>query len=244
MEKKIIAIALVLVLMVTVFVGCSKKRETTEVNGKDYILYTDAEGNTVINENNQVIAVVTDENGEVVTFENGEDQTYFVQIDGAVIKDGVMKGTKYEMNVIEGWTASENGKMYKDGTENKCYVQFVEMTTLGEDETFDIYLEKIDLQYQPEAFEDAGQKVEVEDEEYVFKASKGTTTISNSALACTFYTYKILNANGEVIHYAENYYFAKNGVVYMINYACVDGIGYDENFNFENYINANFTFTK
>ena len=54
MEKKIIAIALVLVVMVTAFVGCGQKYKTTKVGNNEYLLHTDAEGNTIIKDDQLV----------------------------------------------------------------------------------------------------------------------------------------------------------------------------------------------
>ena len=47
MEKKIIAIALVLVFMVTVFVGCSKGKKYIDDDGVEHLLHLDEEGNKI-----------------------------------------------------------------------------------------------------------------------------------------------------------------------------------------------------
>ncbi len=234
MDKKIIAVALVLVLMVTAFVGCTK-RETTKINGKDYILYTDDEGNTVINDKNQVVAVVTEEDGEVATFENGEDQTFFVQLYGPVVKDDTLSIDNYRLGIPEGWSTTTDGKIVKDGTENKCYIKCVKVFEYNETTNLDVYLEKIDEQNDQliPGFEKEGYKLTVDKKEVVF---------SPDSFQGYKYTYKILDKDSKVVHYAENYYFVSNKVAYSLTYACEDGIGYDESFNFDNYANTQFKF--
>lgn len=237
MEKKIIAVALVLVLMVTVFVGCGKKYETTKLNGKEYLLVTDADGNTIINDENQVAAVVTDEDGEILTFADGEEQTYLVQLYGPVVVDGVVRGTNYKMNIPQGWTAIDGDKIAKDGTEDKCYMQFAKVIEFDKDNNLDTYLEKIDEQNEQlvPGFEKEGYVLTVDDSEIV---------LTTDGIQCRVYNYKIVDADGNLIHYAENYYFAVAGTAYKLSYVCEDGEGYDETFNFQSYANENFTFVK
>ncbi len=237
MEKKIIAIALVLVLMVTALVGCSKKYETTKLNGKEYLLVTDDEGNTVINDKNQVAAVVTDEDGEIITYENGEQQTYQVQLYGPVVVDGAARGTNYKINIPQGWTAIDGDKISKDKTEDNCYIQFAKVIEFDKDNNLDTYLEKIETQNKQlvSGFEKEGYTLTVDESDIVLTADN---------LHCRAYIYKVVDADGKLIHYAENYYFAVSKTAYKLSYVCEDGIGYDETFNFKSYANENFTFVK
>lgn len=236
MEKKIIALALALVLMVTVFAGCSsKKRETSEINGKDYILATDTDGNTIINEENQIVAVVTDKNGEVITYENGEDQTYHVQLDGSMAIDGVARSDKYSINVPEGWSVLPNGRIAKDKTDDKCYIQFTEIGKFEKDENLDTYLANIDEQ-------DKQLAGALEKEGYKLTVDKSEAVLNSGSLHCKVYTYKVVDADGKVVHYAEQCYFTSDGAGYILGYACLDGVGYDESFDFKAFATSNFTF--
>ena len=56
------------------------------------------------------------------------------------------------------------------------------------------------------------------------------------------YTYKIIDSDGKVTHYAENYYFTAGTMIYSVNYACMNGIGYDESFSFASYVSTNFIY--
>ena len=52
----------------------------------------------------------------------------------------------------------------------------------------------------------------------------------------------VTDSEGKVIHYAENFYFTVAKTLYSVNYACMDGVGYDETFSFSNYVAESFTF--
>ena len=241
MEKKIIAIALVLVIMVTAFVGCSKKRDTTKINGKEYVLYTDKEGNTVINDKNQVVAVVTDENGEAVTFENGEDQTYFVQINSGLVVEDEVAGANYRLKVINGWEGNADGRIYKKGTDNKCYIQFNKLVTFEEGNNISTYLEALDS--QNDQLKDAVPKAEGM-EGATLTIDKSEKFISAAGAAGYVYVYKIVDKDGKLMHYTENYYFVSENTAYKIDYVCTDGVGYDKEFSFASYVDTCFKFIK
>ncbi len=241
MEKKIIAIALVLVVMVTVFVGCSKKRETINYNGKEYILYTDKEGNTKLNEQNQLIVVVTDEQGEVLTYANGEDQTRPLQIFNNLVVGDEVAGANYRFKVPEGWEGNDSGHVYKKNTDKKCYIKFDKVTEFEKGKNLDTYLDVIDEQNEqlkagiPQAEGMKGAKLTV-------NKSEKTITVDN--LQSVLYVYKIVDKDGKTIHYAENFYFSSGDTAYKVSYVCQDGVGYDAGFNFTSYVNSNFKFVK
>ncbi len=235
MNKKIIAISLVLVIMVTCFSACKQKRETTKINGQEVIAVTDESGNPIINEKNEAVVLVTDREGEVITFESGEEQTRYMQIIDAVVIDGVAHGEKYNMNVLSGWTAGIGDRINKDGTDEKCYIHFTKNKDLEKDETLATYLEAVDEQNDllVDGFKKEGYTVTIND---------GASAISSKNIGCKTRTYKIVDSDGKVVHYAVNYYFVADDTVYSVNYACENGIGYDESFDFDSYLKTNFTF--
>lgn len=251
MEKKIIAIALVLVLMVTAFVGCGQKYKTTKVGGNEYLLETDAEGNTLV-EGNQLVAVVTDSDGEIITYENGENQTYYVPIPGSLVIDGIVRGENFTLNILDGWTSTDYDRINKDGTDNKCFIQFSKTSELENKEKFEEAFAKTDKANEDmeKAINDAEKMKELiktnpelaKYENCKCTVDISTTTFTSDAYPCRVYVSKIVNADGNVVHYSENYYFLVEKTIYCVAYTCVDGEGYDESFNFRNYINENFTF--
>ncbi|MBO5943870.1 MAG: hypothetical protein J6Q50_01075 [Clostridia bacterium] len=254
MDKKIIAVALVLVLMVTAFVGCGQKYKTTKVGDGEYLLQTDREGNTIIREEG-IVAVVTDREGEILTYQNGENQTYYVPIPGSLVIDGVVRGDNFKLNILDGWTSTDHNKIIKDKTNNNCYIQFSKIINEFEkDENLGTYLEEVDKQNEKiaEAFsneETMNNLIKDNPDIAALKGSKYTieksdTVLTKDSIHCQVRVHKIVDKEGKVVHYIENYYFVSDKSVYKLDFACVGGEGYDETFNFKAYANENFTFVK
>ena len=68
------------------------------------------------------------------------------------------------------------------------------------------------------------------------------TTFTSKAYPCRKYVHKIVNAEGDVVHYVNSYYFLASKTIYCVSYNCVDGVGYDAEFDFDAYLRTNFTF--
>lgn len=252
MSKKIIALSLALVLIIACFTACDKKLETTKINGKDVILVTDEDGNPVINEKNQVIALVTDEAGEVITYENGEDQTRYIYIYDAIEVENVVYGENYKFNLLEGWSVGTGKKITKNQTEGQCYISCSQAYVLEENEKFEdafIEIDKTNKEIQ-EVFEDEEKFNEYLKNNPNFEKYKNckyiidetTTTFTNKNFPCKVYVHKIVNAKGEIVHYVNNYYFAVNKTIYNLSYVCIDGVGYDPDFDFGAYLKTNFSY--
>lgn len=233
MSKKIIAVSLALFMIVTCFVACGKKLETTIINGREVALVTDENGDPVINDKNQVIALVTDEAGKVQKYANGEDQTRYIDLDNALEIKGVAYGDKYKMNILEGWELGANSKIYKTDTEGKCYIDFSEIKGTDENTSLQTYIDNIDQQNALllDVIKQKGNNCDIKKEAATIGEYSGW-----------HYTYKIIDSDGKVTHYAENYYFTAGTMIYSVNYACMNGIGYDESFSFASYVSTNFIY--
>ena len=234
MNKKILAVIMVFVVIVTCFAACKRHNyKTTNVNGQDLLLYTDKDGNTVINDDNQIIAVVTDEAGEIITYENGEEQTRMVQISGSYIGDGYMQGKEFKMSVPKGWEATESAKMYKEGTENKCYIAYMTNNKFKSERELVEYFENHDA--QEEAI-----KAGIETQGHKYEITKEAATVGN--YNGWHYTNKITDNEGNIVNYAETIYFIDGTKLCIVNYVCYNGIGYDEAFNFGTFVQEGFEY--
>lgn len=233
MNKKILALALAIVFIATAFTACKQELELTKINGKEYPLATDKDGQTIVNEENQVAVLVTDFDCEVITYENGEDQTHWVQLPGAVVVEDAVQDKEYKMNIPEGWSAGANGKLVKDGTDNKCSISFAFISEKSKGETLETYLEGIDGQNAElaSAFEAKG---------YSLTADKSSDSFDGRNHVK--YVYKITDDKGQRIHYGENYYFETEDKIYKLTYACDTGNAEDETFDFRGYLVENFKF--
>ena len=157
MEKKIIAVALVIVVMVTAFVGCGQKYKTTKIGNKEYLLHTDAEGNTVMKDD-QLVAVVTDRDGEIITYENGENQTYYIDLPQSYIE-----GDGYSFILDDkNWVYDIDRDMYfKDGKNKDVAISISEFETTCS--SLDEYMAEIeeDSEKYIEAIKEKYPKTEV-----------------------------------------------------------------------------------
>ncbi len=257
MNKKIMAIALAMVFIATAFTACKKELETMKINGGEYPVYRDDKGELVINEENKIAVLVTDrQNQEVVTEEGGEPQTYWVYMNKDTVGDGYIQGKDYTLNVPDGWEGSEKGRVFKKRTDEKCYIEFRYLAKLKSGETLESILEKQDETNETiaEALKDEAQmKALMEKTPEQAEAIKSfigsectfekkTATISKDNIPCTVRVTKIVNASGKLVQYAEDYYFVHNGMLYMVKYTCLEGVGYDETFDFGQYLKNGFTF--
>ncbi len=253
MNKKILALALAIVFIATAFTACKKGPELTEINGNEYPLETNKDGETIVNEDNQIAVLVTDRNNEVLTYENGENQTHWVQISGPLVIEDKLQTKEYTFGIPEGWEGNEiSGRVVKKGTDGQCYIQAVKVATLKGEESLDMYLESVDAQNTAiaEAFADEEQMNALIEQnpdiaEYKgckYTIAKNTRMLTSVSLNCQVRTHKIVDKDGKLIHFAENYYFVADKSIYKLDYICEGGNGYDESFNFSSYIAENFTF--
>lgn len=239
MEKKIIAVALVLVLMVTVFTACGKKYIIEEIEGVKYPLVTDEEGRTIIDESNRIAFYVTDQNGELATNDLSETQTNWVQLKGDLATEDMLKGDFYRLNVPEGWEADGGaGRLEKKDSNGLCCITPVSLVDEMEDgKTYNDYL----VSYE-DVLKQAAEELEKEGHQAGYK--KSTTAITMKGLACTKFVFDLFDKDGKMLIHSENLLFAKGKTVYKMEYFSINGVGYDKDFDFEVYLNNNFVFTK
>ena len=129
MQKKIIAAAALVLALTLLFVACGKGPTIVTKEGNEYPLMTDAEGNTVVNENGDLVIYVTDENGEYVTDANSEPQTNAVTFPDQIVDGKTIETSLYTWTLPDGWNFDDDGKAVKDGTDEKVYVKIMEAAT-------------------------------------------------------------------------------------------------------------------
>ena len=108
MEKKIIAIALVLVLMVTAFVGCTKGKKFVDADGYEHLLCLDEEGNTVLNDEGKLVVYITEPDGKIREDDDGEPMTGYVAFPEQVIKGNTLETPDYKITLSDEWELQEN----------------------------------------------------------------------------------------------------------------------------------------
>ncbi len=226
MSKKIIAVSLALLIMIVGLVGCTKKKDTTTINGKEYLIMTDENGDAVINDKNQAAALVTDHDGELVNGDDGEPQTYLVKIFDTLDENGYAYGEHYKLPVPDGWTVGRGNRILKDGTNEKTYIEFVFIKELEDDETIQDYIAKVDADSKQLADVFANDEamdnlIKENPELAAYKGSKaelGTSSTMINGRGYTIRTYEIINADGKSIRYSEQYYFEDDGNIYCVQF--------------------------
>jgi hypothetical protein len=160
------------------------------------------------------------------------------------------------LKIPSGWEGNEFGKVEKKRTDGKCYIEFKYLAKVEEGATLEDMLKTQDEYNETiaEFLKDEAKMNQLIKEnpeqaeafkEYIgsdFTYTKSTATITKDSLNCAVRTVKIVKPSGELVQYAEDYYFISEGKLYMVKYACLEGKGYDESFNFANYLSTGFTF--
>lgn len=244
MSKKIIAVSLALLIMVVGFVGCGKKDIIT-INGEEYYVMTDDNGDAVINDKNQAAALVTDSSGETVTYENGEPQTYLVKIFDTYEQGEYAYGEHYKLPLLKGWSISGFNKVVKDGTDGKTYIEFVTVKELekvdGKYPTTEEALKETDGYNQQiaDAFanEETMSNLIKENPEFAqfegckIELGKSTTIINGRNY--TVRTTDVVDESGKSVHYAETYYFIDGKTLYSVNFVSTETV---EKIDFREYL--------
>lgn len=230
MEKKIIAIISVAVLLASVFTACGKKKPMISVGDNEYPVATDSEGNTILNENGDVVIYVTDENGKYVKDDKGERETAAVTFPEMLVNDRTLETPYYRITMPEGWSIDSNGKITKDGND-KMHIKIYNFGELEENETLDTYFNKqVEM---TKGFTEAFQ-TKYPDTSYNVAAGPITARQVDSRVL----EFKVADNSGNVIGFTQSIYYMSNDMLFKVEYSCNEG-GYDSSVNFVSLINDN-----
>jgi hypothetical protein len=137
--KKYIAVALALMLTACVFTACGKKPQGTEAvtieGGSTLAVITKEDGGLDRNEHGDIMMVVTEENGNVVTDAAGEQETTRVNLKTAFVYDNKIEFENYYLEIPDGWSNSSSWSdlvISKDGSDERISIMRSEEKTLEE----------------------------------------------------------------------------------------------------------------
>ena len=211
MEKKIIAVACVLLVLVAAFTACGKAIVTGD-NGMEYEAVTDEEGNTVVNENGDIVVYVTDVDGNYVEDANGEPQTNSVTFPSAVVHADRVETANYFLLIPEDWTAESDGTLVREENENAK--QSIEVTNFGELEDGETFPNRmLELQKTLEGLaqavvENGGTAESAVESVQLFEQDATLLELTATAQQRTF-RYQML-------------YFMQDGELYKVQYTATD----------------------
>ena len=239
MSKKIIAVALAIVMIAVMFTACSKKLRVEKIEGKEHAVMTDKDGNVVVDASNRVQAIVTDRAGEIVTYEGGEPQTYWVPIQNYFVADGKLYTGMCVLSSVKGWEMAEAGVMEKKDTDGKCTIT---VSIMIEKDYEDASLEEW-LAHNRETEKELA--IALKENGYSVEASEEKVTLTDRDINMILRKAVIYNPDGSIANYSESLFFQLGASQkYSIQYKCVDGVGYDESFDFIDFVDNNFKLIK
>ena len=232
MQKKIIAVAALMLALVLLFVACGKGPTLVTKEGYEYPLVTDEEGNTVVNDNGELVIYVTDENGKYVKDANGEPQTNSVTFPDSIATGSTLETPEYKITFPEDWYIGDMNRAFQEDNENT----YVEIVDLGEVEAMSS-IDSIFSEKKQQA-EEIAKQAEQAYEGSTYTLDYGEKTLTKQELDCRTVTFSMQQSDGTQLYYSQIFYFIYQGHLFKIDYICTDG-KQDTSYDIAEILNAN-----
>lgn len=241
MQKKIIAVACAVIIIATLFASCGKKLYTQEINGIQRPVVTEENGELITDSEGLIKVYVTNAKGELMTAEDGSPNYNYIKPPVAYVNGDKVNIENFELKVPEGFKANNLGMLMKSGANEKCYIRVDYCDTVSKENPFQGYLDQI-VTTNNKFMDEINSGKYTEKGYKTVESDLQDITISGETDA-HYMAYKILSPEGKVVHYAVSVYFLIGDDIYSANYACVDGEGYDESFDFLDWLQNGLTIT-
>ena len=231
MVKRIIAVCCVLVMTVLIFAACEKKPPMEEINGIEKAVAYDEEGQTVLNSSGQLRVYSLDEKGYIQYEEDGTPVYNYVDLPAIRANGQTVDTNDYSLTMPEGWEATESGGFFKKEAE-KCRVNMGYVK--------DLQTETLDSVVQEEVIKSQEVEDEMQKNAPDYQIDKGTDEFQLCGKRALSTWHLVKDPSGNVVHYAVTVYYENQGKLYLVSYGCIDGQGYDPDFDFVAYLKENF----
>lgn len=213
MNNKIIAVICVVLMLVTLLAACGKKVTIKGKDGQEYVAVTDEEGNTILNDEGDIVIYVTDANGKYVKDENGERQTNVVTFPNQILGERTIATPQYRLEMPADWALDEDGKFRHDNKANVVF-EIGEVVALTATRTIPAYVEtQINgmeyLKANSEEFKNMTYETQ-------------NTTITASQLPCTVIHMKVTDDSGAVTMEQNLYYIQWGEYMVQATYYSTD----------------------
>lgn len=230
MEKKIIAVVCALIIVITMFVSCSKaKGPKIQLDNGEFYLATDAQGNTMVNDDGDLIVYVQDENGEFLTDENHERKTNIADFPDNLVSDDKYETQDFVFTLPKGYTVSEDGKIMAKGA-TKSYLT---IKNYGKMNTIE-YLAELEKNIQiANTFYEEAKKQNPNTTLDIFNKE-----ITSGKIKADVIDFKTIQ--GENHYISVNVYFLYEEELYSVFYNCSDDT-YDPAFDVVQFVTDNLT---
>ena len=240
MQKRILALALAVILIAASFAGCGKKKDVVESkDGLEYEAVTDAQGNKTFTGEENVLVYQKDKDGNYIKDDKGEKKTVSVKVEnGRIVTDDSLETKTFKFAFPrKDWYTNPRGRFYKEDTDGEVSLGVYEIPRLAEGETRDTVYERFQLYVKQ--LEEETAKPETE---YTVDAQLYDTVVTDKKLVLKGIDEKIYLKGQEGVHqhYATAYVFTEDGRIYNFDYACTKGEFYDESIDLVQIINDYF----
>lgn len=212
MNKKIIAIVGVVILLISIFAACAKKPTIKNNKGDEYLVATDDEGNTVLNDKGGIAVYVTDANGKYVEDENGEKQTNYIDFPN-IIDGNTFENAYCKITMPKGWTLDKGGTFYKDDSENAVHLKILDEGKNENGNTISSLIEKEKSNSEP-------LLEELKKEYPVASMDVTDVRITSKNAPGKAVEFLIKDDSDNTIYHAYAIYFLCNGEILRIEYVC------------------------
>ena len=234
MEKKIIAIALVLVFMVTVFVGCSKGKKYIDDDGVEHLLHLDEEGNTILNDEGNLEVYVTKPNGSIKKDKDGKPMVGYVPFPEKAISGNTFETPYYKITLSEEWVLKEDGTFVRVDNEN-ILINVFKVGKPLEADLKNLFDEQVKI---------SDMVSEAVKKEYPIIEKNTVLDKFPNGMEYGMLEYKMYKkANGPVALYSNAIFFIYKDYLFQATLACKEN-SYDESINFYDIITENLELKK
>lgn len=234
MEKRIIAVVCILLLLVSILAACGKKT-TMEIDGVEYAIVTDDEGNTVVNDAGDIVVYVTDANGEYMTDANGEKQTNVVDFPDKVIGDMTVETSDYKFTMpLKGWSMSSRGLFIQDNTDDCVLLSVKSLGKMADGQTLDTIAER----------DKSDNEANMEEIKKTYPDSSinvSDVQITDRNVTAKVVEFVVKDNDGNMVYYAHGTYYIADGQLFKVEFICNDGKYYDPELDLIAVINEGLT---
>lgn len=229
MEKKIVAVVCAVIIMATLFASCGKKLYMQEINGIERAVVTNENGELITDGEGLIRVYETNTKGQIVTNKNGEPEFNYVQPPEAYVNGNKVIIENFQIELPDGYEFDGRRTIVKKGTDSKCYIDAGYAATVSAEQPYISYLDQTETTNREfvksindgNALKDGIKSAEMQTKDIIISGD----------IDAHCYEYKVYSTEDKLVHYAVSTYFLIGKEIYEVNYVCGEGVGYDENFD-------------